>query len=62
VYHKAVGDGKSPSTLARLARQAGTMYAEVCALFNAPTLLQHFERSWVAHTQMKVRCWGMVVG
>jgi hypothetical protein len=47
-------DKKSSVTLAKLARQAGNMYSEVSALFNTPSLVQHFERSWVAHTQMKV--------
>jgi hypothetical protein len=55
VYHKAVMDKKSPGTLARLAKQAGAMYSEVSAIFNQPTVVQHFERSWVAHTKMKVR-------
>eukprot|EP00775_Hariotina_reticulata_P008073 gene8073-8268_t len=53
VYHKAVMDKKSPATLARLAKQAAVMYGEVSAIFNQPALVQHFERSWVAHTQMK---------
>jgi programmed cell death 6-interacting protein len=55
VYHKAVMDKKSPGTLARLAKQAGNMYSEVSAIFNQPAVVQHFERSWVAHTKMKVR-------
>jgi programmed cell death 6-interacting protein len=54
VYHKAVMDKKSPGTLARLAKQAGNMYGEVSAIFNQPAVVQHFERSWVAHTKMKV--------
>ncbi|WIA35320.1 hypothetical protein OEZ86_003775 [Tetradesmus obliquus] len=53
VYHKAVMDKKSPGTLARLAKQAGNMYGEVSAIFNQPAVVQHFERSWVAHTKMK---------
>jgi hypothetical protein len=53
-------DKKSSATLAKLARQAGNMYSEVSSLFNAPSLVTHFERSWVAHTQMKV-CWGASV-
>ncbi|WIA15140.1 hypothetical protein OEZ85_001828 [Tetradesmus obliquus] len=53
VYHKAVMDKKSPGTLARLAKQAGNMYGEVSAIFNQPVVVQHFERSWVAHTKMK---------
>eukprot|EP00879_Flechtneria_rotunda_P013649 GHRR01014259.1.p1 GENE.GHRR01014259.1~~GHRR01014259.1.p1 ORF type:complete len:727 (+),score=319.48 GHRR01014259.1:344-2524(+) len=53
VFHKAVMDKKSPGTLARLAKQAGNMYGEVSAIFNQPAVVQHFERSWVAHTQMK---------
>jgi hypothetical protein len=36
VYHKAVVDRKSPGVVARLAKQAATMYGEVTALFNAP--------------------------
>ncbi len=53
MYHKASMDKKTPATLARLARQAGLMYGEVATAFNTPTLMQHFERSWVSHTQMK---------
>ncbi|KAF8060549.1 BRO1 [Scenedesmus sp. PABB004] len=53
VYHKAVMDKKSPGTLARLAKQAAGMYAEVAGALNQPSIMQHFERSWVAHTQMK---------
>ena len=55
MYHKAVLDKKSPASLARLAKQAANMYGEVSAIFNQPALASHFERSWVAHTQMKVR-------
>lgn len=55
MFHKALMDKKSSATLAKLARQAGNMYSEVSSLFNTPSLVQHFERSWVAHTQMKVR-------
>lgn len=54
VYHKAVMDKKSPSVLARIAKQAGNLYSEASSMFNGPVLVQHFERSWVAHTQMKV--------
>jgi programmed cell death 6-interacting protein len=53
VYHKAVLDGKSPGTSARLAKQAAVMYHEVSALFASPALSAHFERSWAAHSQMK---------
>lgn len=54
VYHKAVMDKKSPGVLARLAKQTSTMYHEVTAIFNQPAVQTHFERSWIAHTQMKV--------
>ncbi|GBF91561.1 hypothetical protein Rsub_04301 [Raphidocelis subcapitata] len=53
VYHKAVMDGKTPSTIARLAKQAAAMYGEVCASFAAPALQSHFEKSWPSHCQMK---------
>lgn len=46
VFHKAALDRKSPGTQARLAKQAASMYAEVAALFAAPALASHFERSW----------------
>lgn len=49
-------DKKSPGVLSRLAKQASNMYGEASAMFNGSVLVQHFERSWVAHTQMKV-CW-----
>lgn len=46
VFHKAALDRKSPGTQARLAKQAAAMYGEVAALFAAPALASHFERSW----------------
>eukprot|EP00878_Enallax_costatus_P027175 GHUV01029233.1.p1 GENE.GHUV01029233.1~~GHUV01029233.1.p1 ORF type:complete len:144 (+),score=27.17 GHUV01029233.1:212-643(+) len=54
VYHKAVMDKKTAGVLARLAKQASNLYGEASAMFNGAVLVQHFERSWVAHTQMKV--------
>ena len=45
-------DKKSPGVLARLAKQAGIMYSEVSNIFNTPLLQNHFERSWVSHTQV----------
>eukprot|EP00878_Enallax_costatus_P005711 GHUV01005989.1.p1 GENE.GHUV01005989.1~~GHUV01005989.1.p1 ORF type:complete len:726 (+),score=266.47 GHUV01005989.1:1137-3314(+) len=53
VYHKAVMDKKTAGVLARLAKQASNLYGEASAMFNGAVLVQHFERSWVAHTQMK---------
>eukprot|EP00882_Tetradesmus_deserticola_P007422 GHRQ01007820.1.p1 GENE.GHRQ01007820.1~~GHRQ01007820.1.p1 ORF type:complete len:451 (+),score=222.51 GHRQ01007820.1:112-1464(+) len=60
VYHKAKMDKKSPGTLARLAKQAGNMYSEVSAVFNEPAVVQHFERSWVAHTKMKASLYDVI--
>jgi hypothetical protein len=39
VYHKALMDGKTPSTVARLAKQAAGMYGDVIAVFNSPVRL-----------------------
>ncbi|KIY99284.1 pH-response regulator protein palA/RIM20 [Monoraphidium neglectum] len=53
VYHKAVTDKRSPTVVAKLAKQASIMYGEVSGLFSGLVLSSHFEKSWVAHTQMK---------
>ncbi|KXZ42912.1 hypothetical protein GPECTOR_111g245 [Gonium pectorale] len=53
VYHKAVIDKKSPNVLARLAKQAGTMYDEVERAFAAPSLANYFDKSWAQHVSLK---------
>ncbi|EFJ43641.1 programmed cell death protein 6 interacting protein X [Volvox carteri f. nagariensis] len=53
VYHKAVIDKKSPIVLARLAKQTGSMYAEVERLFDGPALVNYFDKSWAQHVQLK---------
>eukprot|EP00198_Chlamydomonas_reinhardtii_P012800 XP_001702137.1 programmed cell death protein 6-interacting protein [Chlamydomonas reinhardtii] len=53
VYHKAVIDKKSPNVLARLAKQAGTMYEEVERLFNGAALANYFDKSWGQHVSLK---------
>jgi programmed cell death 6-interacting protein len=50
VLHKASQDRKSPGTQARLAKQAAGMYGEVAALFAAPALASHFEKSWAVES------------
>lgn len=46
-------DKKSPGVMARIAKQAANMYGECSSIFQQPVLQQHFERSWIGHTQMK---------
>jgi programmed cell death 6-interacting protein len=53
VYNKACIDKKSPSVLARLARQAALMYEEVKHGLGQGALASHFDKSWVSHTSMK---------
>ena len=55
VLHKAALDRKSPGTQARLAKQAAGMYGEVAALFAAPALAAHFERSWAVREEEEGR-------
>lgn len=47
MFHKAVLDRKSPSTVARLARQVGLMYEEVERCLAGATLVSYFDKSWL---------------
>lgn len=53
VFNKAVIEGKSASLLARLAKQQTIMYSEVERAFASGSLASYFDKSWLAHTQMK---------
>ncbi|KAL6757097.1 BRO1-like domain-containing protein [Haematococcus lacustris] len=52
-YHKANLDKKSPTLVARLAKQTQVMYEEVARAFAAPSLAGIFDKLWVSHTALK---------
>eukprot|EP00200_Dunaliella_tertiolecta_P017215 CAMPEP_0202411634 /NCGR_PEP_ID=MMETSP1128-20130828/22377_1 /ASSEMBLY_ACC=CAM_ASM_000463 /TAXON_ID=3047 /ORGANISM="Dunaliella tertiolecta, Strain CCMP1320" /LENGTH=780 /DNA_ID=CAMNT_0049017371 /DNA_START=116 /DNA_END=2454 /DNA_ORIENTATION=- len=53
VYHKAVMDKKSPTVIARLAKQVAVMYEGVTRGFGLSSLSGYFDKSWPAHAAMK---------
>jgi acetyl-CoA acetyltransferase len=53
VFNKAALDKKTPSLLARLARQVAVMYEEAKYALGLPALAAHFDKSWAAHAAMK---------
>ena len=53
MYHKSVLDKKSPSTVARLGKQVQILYEDAERHFGVPSLQQYFDKSWLAHTQLK---------
>lgn len=50
MYHKAVIDKKTPSLLARLAKQQHLMYLEAERGFAAKTMEVYFDKSWLVGT------------
>ncbi|KAJ9513660.1 hypothetical protein QJQ45_015416, partial [Haematococcus lacustris] len=52
-YHKANLDKKSPTLVARLAKQTQVMYEEVARAFAAPSLAGIFDKLWISHTALK---------
>lgn len=52
-FEKAIADQKPSSLCGKIARQVGLYYEEAHAALILPPLNQHFDRSWVAHVQLK---------
>lgn len=52
-FEKAIADQKPASLCGKIARQVGLYYEEAYAALVLPPLSQHFDRSWVAHVQLK---------
>ncbi|TVU02382.1 hypothetical protein EJB05_52116, partial [Eragrostis curvula] len=52
-FEKVVAGGKPPALCSKVARQVGIYYEEAYAALSAPPLSQHFDKSWVAHVQLK---------
>eukprot|EP01018_Ginkgo_biloba_P023116 Gb_12639 [translate_table: standard] len=52
-FEKVISDGKPNSLCAKVARQVSLYYEEAYAALNLPPLNQHFDRTWIAHVQLK---------
>eukprot|EP00897_Mesotaenium_endlicherianum_P005252 jgi/Mesen1/4755/ME000242S03927 len=52
-YEKVIADGKPSALVGKVARQVGMYYEEAYAALILPPLNQHFDRTWVAHIQLK---------
>ena len=51
-FEKVAADNK-PSICSKVAKQVGSFYEEAYAALVLPPLNQHFDRTWVAHVQLK---------
>ncbi|XP_062205317.1 vacuolar-sorting protein BRO1-like [Phragmites australis] len=52
-FEKVVAGGKPPALCSKVARQVGIFYEEAYAALSAPSLSQHFDKTWVSHIQLK---------
>lgn len=52
-FEKVVTDNKPPLLCSKVAKQVGSFYEEAYAALVLPPLNQHFDRTWVAHVQLK---------
>ncbi|KAL6911738.1 hypothetical protein ACP4OV_000543 [Aristida adscensionis] len=52
-FERALAAGTSPAACSKVARQAALYYEEAYAALIAPSLQNHFERSWVSQVQLK---------
>lgn len=52
-FEKVISDGKPNSLCSKVARQVSLYYEEAYGALNLPPLNQHFDRTWIAHVQLK---------
>ncbi|KAL3693041.1 hypothetical protein R1sor_006692 [Riccia sorocarpa] len=52
-FEKVLADNKPASLCSKVAKQVGLYYEEAYAALVLPPLSQHFDRTWVAHVQLK---------
>ncbi|KAH9287555.1 hypothetical protein KI387_031672 [Taxus chinensis] len=52
-FEKVISDGKPHALCSKVARQVSLYYEEAHAALNLPPLNQHFDRTWIAHVQLK---------
>ncbi|CAM6101276.1 unnamed protein product [Calypogeia fissa] len=52
-FEKVLSDNRPSSLCSKVAKQVGLYYEEAYAALVLPPLNQHFDRTWVAHVQMK---------
>ncbi|KAJ7552040.1 hypothetical protein O6H91_06G039700 [Diphasiastrum complanatum] len=52
-YEKVLVDNKPSSLCSKVAKQVGLYYEEAYAALILPPLNQHFDRTWIAHVQLK---------
>nr|GMD72492.1 ALG-2 interacting protein X-like [Ipomoea batatas] len=53
VFENTIAKGSSPGVCSKISRQVGIFYEEALAALNVAPLNQHFEKSWLAHVQLK---------
>ncbi|XP_054824236.1 vacuolar-sorting protein BRO1-like [Prosopis cineraria] len=53
VFENTIAKGSTPGVCAKISRQVGLYYEEALAALNVAPLNQHFDKSWLAHVQLK---------
>ncbi|XP_028758167.1 vacuolar-sorting protein BRO1 [Neltuma alba] len=53
VFENTIAKGSTPVVCAKISRQVGLYYEEALAALNVAPLNQHFDKSWLAHVQLK---------
>ncbi|KAK4263878.1 hypothetical protein QN277_029235 [Acacia crassicarpa] len=53
VFENTIAKGSTPGVCAKISRQVGLYYEEALAALSVAPLNQHFDKSWLAHVQLK---------
>ncbi|KAK4373333.1 hypothetical protein RND71_008717 [Anisodus tanguticus] len=53
VFENSIAKGNTPGVCSKISRQVGLFYEEALAALNVAPLNQHFDKTWLAHVQLK---------
>ncbi|XP_015941976.1 vacuolar-sorting protein BRO1 [Arachis duranensis] len=53
VFENSIAKGSTPGVCSKISRQVGLYYEEALAALNVAPLNTHFDKSWIAHVQLK---------
>lgn len=53
VFETSIAKGSTPGVCSKISRQVGVYYEEALAALSVPPLSQHFDKTWIAHVQLK---------
>ncbi|XP_021727113.1 vacuolar-sorting protein BRO1-like [Chenopodium quinoa] len=53
VFETSIAKGSTPGACSKISRQVGIYYEEALAALSVPPLSYHFDKTWIAHVQLK---------